>query len=246
MCGSGVFLSHFEKANQIPETYGSLSITIILIIITLGILFSIVKNQKLLRLNERYSENRYFTMSTNNSLRGIALLLLIVGHLSITCIDGISFFEYAGRWAVVIFLFSSGMVLPKTYGFIKLNEAFLLRRIKRLLFPSWIALIVFYILEYVLLQNMYSPLRVLLNFFGVYTPAPPNGPAWFITYIIQFYVLYFLVSQINTRALNKYMILFFLSYVVMFCIIFASMLNRFSIWTQYTLVFPLSFLIRSK
>lgn len=46
-------------------------------------------------------------------LRGAAILLLLLGHFVLFCVKGAFFFEAAGNWAVMIFLFISGVALTK-------------------------------------------------------------------------------------------------------------------------------------
>ena len=95
-----------------------------------------------------------------------------------------------------------------------------------------------------MLDHGYGFKKMLLNFCGIITPSPPNGPAWFVTYIIFLYLIYFTVSQIRTGNMIKIMVLFLLSYVSSFMIWWVAFLEQdFYIWTLYTIVFPLSVLI---
>lgn len=62
-------------------------------------------------------------------------MLLILGHLSEKCIEGVTFLDNGGRWAVVVFLFLSGVSLAKTYGLDSLDRRFILNRVRRIAIP---------------------------------------------------------------------------------------------------------------
>jgi hypothetical protein len=63
------------------------------------------------------------------------LFLLVIGHFSLFCIEGIQLFEYAGRWAVIIFLLLSGIAITVKYGIKDIGATFVKKRIQRFLFP---------------------------------------------------------------------------------------------------------------
>src|SRR5581483_6918237 len=87
-------------------------------------------------------------IQTSGMLRGLAILLLLLGHFALKCVHGEYFFESAGMWAVIIFLFISGIALTKRYGLTGLGKTFLMKRLRNLLPPTWITLTLFYILDF--------------------------------------------------------------------------------------------------
>jgi len=135
-----MFLTHFNHANQIDKAYASHSLIVIFILLMSVIVFTLRKRCLKDDLNE------FLHFDTSNTLRAIAIFFLIFGHFAIKCIDGKYFFEFAGKWAVIIFLYVSGVALSKTYGVIDLTNLFIFKRIKKLLFPTWITLALFFIL----------------------------------------------------------------------------------------------------
>jgi len=108
------------------------------------------------------------------------------------------------------------------------------------LFPAtWITLILFFILDYVLLGKTYSITKVVFNFMGFLTTDPPNGPAWYITYILFLYALYFLISTVQRPVLWRIAILLILSYSSSVLIWrFAMLGDLIRVWTFYAMVFP--------
>jgi peptidoglycan/LPS O-acetylase OafA/YrhL len=232
------FVAHIDGQNLINHAYANYS----LIIISLILLFFFV-----ISIKKREVESGFLSLDSGNTLRGVAITFLIFHHFGSKCVDGESFLTIAGNWAVTIFLYISGIALDKTYGLNALNKKFILNRIKRLLFPTWVTLTVFYLLDFLLIHtSTYSYKGVILHYLGILFPLPPNGPAWFITYIAFLYIVYFLASKL------RYSDLFKIASMYAFCL-FSSIiilvyddnmiLTNFHIWKQYTFLFPTSVLI---
>jgi len=109
---SDYFISHFNKTNQIDNAYGSASL-IYIILIFLILVVSTGRRLKQGNINGK-DPNENFSRNTTTAFRGLAIVLLLLGHLSEKCIAGVTYLEDGGRWAVVIFLFVSGISLSKT------------------------------------------------------------------------------------------------------------------------------------
>lgn len=194
--------------------------------------------------NEVRSDDVCFTIDTTTQLRGLAIIFLILGHLAIKCIDGVMAWELAAKWAVVIFLFVSGVGVVKAYGLENLGKRFVRNRIRRLVFPVWLTLSLFYCLDYLLLNRTYSTVKVTLSFLGVIKPGPPNGPAWFITYIMFLYMVYYLASVLKIGVFKKFCVILFSSYISTYCIVYVPFLEKyFPFWQSYAAVFPVAILI---
>lgn len=192
----------------------------------------------------------FFTRSTTDALRGLAVILLLIGHVNFRNIDGGYPFKYFGEIAVISFLYLSAVGLTKTYRLDRCRPSFIYRRVRKLLIPLWLSSALFYFLDGYLLGKTYPMLQVLLNFAGIIGRQPPNGPAWFVSLIIFLYVVFFLCSQISCSRWLKLMAMMAIIGVVL-AIIGADrgigrvpvLMNYFSGWrTYYVAVFPLSVL----
>jgi len=193
----------------------------------------------LTREKEETAKTELFSLDTNATLRGLSIICLLFGHLAYSRIDRIQPFEEGGYWAVIIFLFASGVGLTKTYGMANCGKVFIVKRVKRILFPTWITLILFYSLDFLLLKRGYSSTKIAANFAGILTPGPPNGPAWYISYILFCYLVMLGVSQIKIGSFRKGLLAFFVFYLVMSAISLCRKLeNYFGVWTIYSVVFP--------
>ena len=145
-----LFVSHLDGANQIALSYATRSLTFILpILIAMVAITARWKNQT--KAQEPFQEKLFFTEETSTTLRGIAILLLIFGHLSLKCVEGGWPFPYAGSWAVTTFLYLSGVGLAKTYGLQRIDRKFWIKRLRRIAFPVWLTYLLFYVLDFLLL-----------------------------------------------------------------------------------------------
>ena len=72
-------------------------------------------------------------------------------------------------------------------------------------------------------------------------PAPPNGPAWFITYILFLYAVFFLLARLRLPARGKVALLFVAPAAVAAALHAVPYVEeKFGIWSQYAPVFPLA------
>ena len=233
---SDYFVSHFDKTNQIDSTYGNASLGYIIMIF---LMLMVLTGRRITHDEVDGKEpGENFTRNTTVAFRGLAIVLLLLGHLSEKCIEGVTYLEDGGRWAVVVFLFVSGVSLSKTYGLAALDKRFILNRIRRLAIPFWLTLALFLALDHYLLGYYYSIKRIILAIGGIMYPWPPMGHAWFITYLIFLYGLYYFVSLLRISTQKKAYTLFLLSYLSMLIIINTRLFNYFALWVIYTAVFP--------
>ena len=241
-----LFVSYFDGQNQIPLDYARSSYFYIFGIIFL--LFLILLRRKREAANHNTGLEDLFSLETTTMFRGIAVILAIVGHSALRCVDGVLPFRYVENSAPTIFLFVSGIGLSKSYGLSNLGKRFIVRRMRRLLFVFWITLLLFYFLNYLILHWTKSPLKIVITFLGLVFPLPPNDPAWFITYIVYLYLIYYAVSLLNVRDWVKCVIITLLSYCTTYAILYCRILDRslmdyFWLWPHYAAVFPLGVLI---
>jgi len=185
-----------------------------------------------------------FNPYTSEMFRGIAIILLVVGHYSVFCLQGTQPFEMAGEIAVIFFLFLSGVGLTKSYGLNRINKIYFVNRVRRVIIPLWLTLALFFFLDFLLLKKVYSILDILLPFMGILGKSPPNGTTWFISYILYLYIIFYAVSHLNFHLYSKVILLFLLCYLTNKCIAIVPVFNHFfGGWNTYTFAFPLSILV---
>lgn len=134
----------------------------------------------------------FFCRDYTTTAKGIAILLIMIGHCSGHWIGG-RFLTPFGGIGVAVFLITSGYGLNESYKKSGLS-GFWRKRLGRVYFPYLMAAIIFAIVR------QWDLWTCLLNFTCI------NSPYWFITYIVECYVVFWIFS----KYLPKYRIDFLL------------------------------------
>jgi peptidoglycan/LPS O-acetylase OafA/YrhL len=235
-------ISHDRALYKIPLDDAIPAVAIISIMI---LVLAFISAGRTTARNER--DGDFLRFETSEMLRGLAVLFLIFGHFMFFCVDAKSSYAKTSNLAVVIFLFISGVALSKQYGIDPVDGSFIKKRIKKLAIPTWIILALFFTLDFFLLEKIYPLHRVAASFGGIMTHHLPNGAIWFITYILYLYLLFFIVSRTPLSRSMKPALMLLLSCTTTFLIWqFDILFDNFYLWTQYTIVFPLSVYIGLK
>lgn len=187
------------------------------------------------------NSEQYFTRSTSQTLKAIAILFLILGHFNVFCMGGTAVVKEFGEWGVLIFLIVSGMGLVKSYSFNNCEKLFIRRRFSKIMLPLWMTLVLFYFLDFFLLNTTYPWQEIALSFVGILNKAPPNPPLWFIPFILYLYGVFWLISNIRLPVHSKCLLLILAAFGTTGLITRVPvLLNYFGGWTTYTYAFPLS------
>lgn len=121
-----------------------------------------------------------------NCLRGVAILLIMTGH-----IVGTMEFRYItpfGGIGVALFLFLSGFGCNESYKYKGLG-GFWQKKVKRVLLPYGIAIT----LLYVFLHKSSWGLSYLLEIFGIQTTY------WFIAFLMKWYIVFWVTTKFILR-----------------------------------------------
>ncbi len=201
----------------------------------------------MLSISIKKKEYNWLDLNTSLSLRGFAIIALVIGHLVQNCLlyknkSGVE----GGFIAVCIFLFLSGYGIAQRYGLSEISIKFWENRLLRLFIPLWLVLILFFVLDYICLGLLHPIWEVILNFSGIMLNGAfirVNSPAWFVGYIVFQYFIYYQISRIHSPNNIKILLLFLINGIVSIAICQTKLFNYFSIWVQYTLVFPIGVFI---
>ena len=187
----------------------------------------------------------YFSRNTTKILKAIAIIFLIAGHFYVFCIKGGNgILSLGGEWAVLIFLIVSAMGLCKSYGLDHCGKGFIYKRLARIIFPLWLSSGLFYSLDFFILHKTYPLSHIVSSFAGILQKAPPNSPAWFVSFIIYLYLMFFFVSYVPLPKFLKCIAIVFISVGTSVLIARVPLLsNSIGGWCTYSLAFPLSICI---
>jgi peptidoglycan/LPS O-acetylase OafA/YrhL len=132
-------------------------------------------------------------LSQTDQLRGLAILLVVLGHLWVHVTNTMPRLLFGGD-AVWLFLMISGYGLMRSYrdepGFLR---SFIGKRLRRVMVPYWLATIVLVALDYLLLGRICSPRDLLMTAVGINigpTTRYIDFVRWYITFLLCWYVAF--------------------------------------------------------
>lgn len=140
-------------------------------------------------------------LSVSQELKGLAILLVVFGHVGYFLIPDHRFLfplSAASGVGVDLFLFLSGYGLTAASFARSITfRRFYKERFLRIYIPLWITLLIFFILDLVVLHKTYGLSYILSSVVGFFPSAnlwsDINSPLWYFTLIVGYYVLFPLV-----------------------------------------------------
>jgi len=143
----------------------------------------------------------FLSPALSQELKGLAILMVVFSHIGYFLVADHQFLWpltiFAGV-GVNLFLFLSGYGLTVS----ALNKplsigGFYRRRLLKIFIPMWLALVVFFALDFFVAKIGYSWIYVLKSFLGIFTSAnlyqDINSPLWYFTFILGCYLLFPLI-----------------------------------------------------
>jgi peptidoglycan/LPS O-acetylase OafA/YrhL len=137
-------------------------------------------------------------VDASQELKGLAILSIVFAHISYMLVTEKQYLyplSIGAGVGVDIFLCMSGYGL--TVGMLKRRQApleFYRRRLIKVFIPLWVALLILFAADALLLQRYYSPLYMLQSLLGWFpradSTADVNSPFWYISWLLLFYVLF--------------------------------------------------------
>jgi peptidoglycan/LPS O-acetylase OafA/YrhL len=147
---------------------------------------------------KKFREKSIFPPSLTEELKGLAILAIIFSHIGYFLVDDHRFLfplSVAAGVGVNLFLFLSGLGLTAS----ALNEKatilrFYWRRLLKLFVPFWLVLIIFFLLDYLILNLTYPSSYIFKSAAGIFTSADLfsdfNSPLWYFTLILFYYLIF--------------------------------------------------------
>lgn len=187
-----------------------------------------------------YRLNKYIVTS---QIKGIAILLVIFGHLSRVAEVNIPMLNLLGANGVCIFLLISGYGLYKSSEKKGITFSYWKKRIVTVLIPYSVITGIFLLYDMLFLNKEYSKIYILKNVLGIDNLTRFDGTMWYIQFILSWYIVFGIIFYFKKLKDWRIGILF------LFSIIFYSQMNRepFSMYYYQCAVhsfwFPLGVLI---
>ncbi len=140
----------------------------------------------------------WFPVSLTQELKGLAILGIIFAHVGYFLISDHRFLfplSILAGVGVDLFLFLSGFGLATSALKRSLTRLeFYRKRLARLFIPFWIALAVFFLLDFLILKLHYPLTYIIQSFLGYFPGADLfrdlNSPLWYFTLILFYYLVF--------------------------------------------------------
>ncbi len=165
----------------------------------------------------------WFPGSLTTELKGFAMLMIVLSHIGYFLVTDNRFLWPLSIMAGVgvnLFLFLSGFGLTASQQQKDLSVwQFYQKRLLKLFLPFWLALIVFFGLDFFISQHSYSLGYMIKSFLGIFTQADLyrdiNSPLWYFTFILGYYLLFPIVFFKKYPWLSA-LILYLVGYLVIY------------------------------
>jgi fucose 4-O-acetylase-like acetyltransferase len=161
--------------------------------------------------NMGHNTNRIFSFDRDvtRQVKGIAILLVILGHLQVYgLINGPDTLRFAGAWGVSIFLITSGFGLSQSYRWTSPDIIFFKKRIPKIIVPYAIVTISLIIVDFLVQGRQYSLSTVLLSILGLDLSHAVDPTMWYITFIFWWYLIFYMVYRLPISKPFQVILLF--------------------------------------
>lgn len=147
-------------------------------------------------------------------LKGIAILLVILSHLQVLKLVSLPYdLSFSGAWGVAIFLLLSGFGLTQSYLKNGVSNGFFRKRLSKVVLPYVIVTGIWIAVDAIFLTRAYPWTTALLALVGFDLSTSIDPTMWFVTFIILWYLIFFLVFKLPTHDAVKLGLLFVFAYL---------------------------------
>lgn len=149
-------------------------------------------------------EGRWLGREQTNELKGVAILLVVVGHLWRHAVGDSDVWNY-GSDSVALFLALSGFGLTMSWASSSdpSLRTFVSKRLRRVFLPYWCATFALVLLDRLLVGQEYSSLDILSTLAG-YNPTTHlrriDYVRWYITLLLIWYLAFYLANRFLPRT----------------------------------------------
>lgn len=187
-----------------------------------------------------------FNRQSTEQLKGIAIILVVLGHLFVTKLINSQnpAFDYLGAQGVALFLILSGYGLTKSFLQKGIEKSFLLRRWRVVLIPY--SLVTFVWLGYDYWHGkLYSLKIILLSLVGFDLHVTLDATMWYISFILIWYGIYYILFNSKLSNLVKVSLLFGVAMAYLFRYHFRVNMTAqvYWQWGLHAFMFPVGVLL---
>jgi peptidoglycan/LPS O-acetylase OafA/YrhL len=175
-----------------------------------NLIIMVVLTALILLSSKRKVNNNFMDKITTNQARGIASLIVVIGHLWVFVAKTSPELFFSGI-GLAIFLLCSGYGISKSLNNDKYKHnvyPFVSKRIKSIMFPYWVATILILIFDYLLLHRTYKISHIFLTLIGINLYGVMHHfdySRWYITLLVFWYLAAIISFRYSKNNLMNYM-----------------------------------------
>jgi len=177
---------------------------------------------------------------SSEQLKGIAILLVVFGHLFVTKFINSSnvAFAYLGAQGVAIFLILSGYGMTTSFLIKGMNKGFLVRRMRTVLLPYSLVTLLWFMYDY---SNgkMYPIKTIMLSLSGFDFKLTMDATMWYISFILIWYLYFYLIFSLKLPNILKVGLLFGFAYLLRYHSRVDFTESVYWQWGLHAIMFPL-------
>lgn len=149
------------------------------------------------------------TSSSSRQLKGVAILLVLIGHLCIQYSIKAPFLYFAGAEGVALFLILSGYGLTVSYLKKGISKDFIYKRLTTVMLPYMIVTALWILID----THHYGKRIIILSLLG-FDPVRTIDPTmWYISFIMLWYLFFYLIFKLPINNIFKLALLIAVSYL---------------------------------
>lgn len=177
------------------------------------------------------TERQFLNKKITNGLKGIAILLVLLGHLGLI--------NHSGAYGVAIFLFLSGFGLTQSY-LKSSTKDFINKRLDKVILPYFLITLLWFGIDRLALNKAYPKVTILKTLFGIQPQSPLDPSMWYITYLLIWYLAFYFIFSLPQNNFSKFILLSIITY---FIYVHSNIFSGDSGAGLYYIEFPLGVLI---
>lgn len=143
--------------------------------------------------------NNYLSYDSTNQMRGVAIILVILGHLD--------YITNAGAWGVAIFLILSGFGVTQSYMKNGLS-GFFRKRVRSILLPYSFITVIWIAVDYVIYGKTSEIYTLLLAVVGLDFKSTVDPTMWYITFLLMWYIIFYFIFKLKASNSIKLALLY--------------------------------------
>ncbi len=152
------------------------------------------------------------TNNTSTQLKGVAIMLVLISHLVLAEFINVEQLRFTGSYGVAIFLILSGYGLTESYKKDSSLSNYFYKRFSKVIFPYSLVTFAWIIIDLIVFRKRYSLQVIATSVAGLDLTRSIDPSMWYISFLILWYVIFYLIFKLPLPNIVKALVLFGIAY----------------------------------